>query len=55
MAQRLRTLATLQEDLISVPSTHMELMTLYNLRSRGSDTIFCPPRESGSHMMQTYM
>lgn len=48
-------LAALPEGLLAVSSIHMALTTVYNLRFRGSDTIFWTPRESSSHMMQTYM
>lgn len=47
MAQGLRTLAALQTDLGSIPSTHMVAQTICNPSSRGLDTLLWPLRVPG--------
>jgi hypothetical protein len=43
MAQWLRALAALPEDLGWIPSTHMVATTICSSSSRGSDALFWPP------------
>jgi hypothetical protein len=49
--KRLRALAALSEDLGSRSSTHMAVHTVCNSSSRGSDALFWPPQEPGTHIV----
>lgn len=52
MAERLRALAAVKEDVGLIPSTHLEA---HNCRPRGSNTLFWPPGALHTSDAQTNM
>lgn len=51
MAQRSKTLAVLAEDPGSIPSITWRFITIHNSSSRGSHTLFWPPRAIGMQVV----